>query len=532
MPLFAACTMQEENADILNGDGRVNFSLELPASVASTRAEIQIPADYKMRCILEVWAGEEEPVLKYREERAMAGGISAFDFTLQSGNYTCLFWTDFIAVDAAEEEVVTEDGVVYSHFEDMFYDTKNLQTVTIKDANGTNLFDTDACDAFFAKMELEKSAENVARSVKLTRPLAKLVVKENDEKQFSSLTGLTASYQVPSGFNVLTGEPLSSMKVLNLTKKSIGEKNAEEQVLFTNYVFTPSAGELKMGTIAFQFSLGGTILNREIPAGSFTLMRNQELNVKGALIGEGTFVPEEPTELPQVGDFYYQNGTYSSTYTASVSNPCIGVVFAVTHDGSIVDNPKNYEVNGKAKLEKVRGWVVAAYDVTDKAVGGSGVLKAGVSKEVAIPDGVKKDKGDMGGFKNTELFKEIGKNDDYPALNAILNYGEQVPAPLNSSGWYWGGDEQFRILMTAYANKNDAEPSLAVGRSLAVLAENNAGEILGKGGDMRRYWVSTYCESKGLFYIVCSDPGNSDFSAVEDWCEVTSTRNVRAILTF
>ena len=43
----------------------------------------------------------------------------------------------------------------------------------------------------------------------------------------------------------------------------------------------------------------------------------------------------------------------------------------------------------------------------------------------------------------------------------------------SSSGWYWGGDEQYRILMTTYANKGDEEPSLAVGRALAVLAENN-----------------------------------------------------------
>lgn len=531
MSLFNACS-QEESLEPLDGNSQVNFSLELPASVASTRSEIQIPAYYKMRCILEVWTNDDKPVLKYREERSIEGGAPSIDFMMQAGDYTCLLWTDFIARDAVMEEITTADGVVYNHFADTFYDTRDLQAVTIKESNAVNLFDTDACDAFFAKIDLEKKAEGISKTVKLIRPLAKLVVKENDEKQFSSLTKLTVSYQVPAGFNVLTGEPLKSMQNLNFTKTNMDEKNAEGQVLFTNYVFAPSIGELEMGTIAFQFSLGSTILSREIPAGSFTLARNQQLNVKGALIGEGTFVPEEPAELPQVGDFYYQNGTYSSIYTASVSNPCIGVVFAVTHDGSIVDNSKNYEVNGKAKLEKVHGWVVAAYDVTDKAVGGNGYLKAGVSENIVIPDGVKKDKGDIYGYMNTELFKAIGKNEDYPALNAILNYSEQVPTPLNSSGWYWGGDEQYRILMTTYANKGDEEPSLAVGRALAVLAENNVGKILGKGGDMRRYWASTFSEAKKLFYIVCSEPTNSDFMAVEDWCEITSGRNVRAILTF
>lgn len=287
MTLFAACT-QEENVDTLNGNNQVNFSLELPTSVASTRSAIQIPVSYKMRCILEVWTDDEVPVLKHREEQAIAGGVPSFDFTLQAGNYTCLLWTDFIDGDAIMEEAITADGVIYNHFADTFYDTKNLKSVTIKDPNGANLFDTDACDAFFARIDLEKQAGNISQKVELIRPLAKLVAKENDEKQFSSLTKLTVSYQVPSGFNVLTGEPLGAMQVLNFAKKNINEKDAEEQVLFTNYVFTPSTGELAMGTITFQFSLGSMMLNREIPAGSFSLVRNQQLNVKGKLIGEGS----------------------------------------------------------------------------------------------------------------------------------------------------------------------------------------------------------------------------------------------------
>lgn len=42
MTLFVACT-QEESVETLNGDSRVNFSLKLPSSVASTRAAITVP---------------------------------------------------------------------------------------------------------------------------------------------------------------------------------------------------------------------------------------------------------------------------------------------------------------------------------------------------------------------------------------------------------------------------------------------------------------------------------------------------------
>lgn len=349
MTLFVACT-QEESVETLNGDSRVNFSLKLPSSVASTRAAITVPASYKMRCILEVWTADDEPMLKHREEQAIEGGATpSIDFKLQAGDYTCLIWTDFIAADAAEEQITTEDGLTYTRYADTFYNTENLKSITIKDVNGANLFDTDACDAFFARIDLEKKSEAVAQTVTLTRPLAKLVFKEDDAEQFSLLTKLRASYQVPSGFNVATGEPLSSMQSLNFIKKDIDKDNAG-QVLFSNYVFIPSDAKLEMETISFQFSLGSTVLNREIPAGAVALTRNQQLNVKGELIGDGTFVPEEPepSELPQVGDFFYADGSWSSSYKASGSNPCIGVVFAVANDGGAAsaDTPENYPGTG------------------------------------------------------------------------------------------------------------------------------------------------------------------------------------------
>ena len=78
-----------------------------------------------------------------------------------------------------------------------------------------------------------------------------MVFKEDDAEQFSLLTKLRASYQVPSGFNVATGEPLSSMQPLNFIKKDIDKDNAG-RVLFTNYVFTPSTGKQEMETISFQ----------------------------------------------------------------------------------------------------------------------------------------------------------------------------------------------------------------------------------------------------------------------------------------
>ncbi|MBE5693610.1 MAG: hypothetical protein EGP90_03495 [Bacteroides sp.] len=537
MTLFVACT-QEESVETLNGDSRVNFSLKLPSSVASTRAAITVPASYKMRCILEVWTADDEPMLKHREEQAIEGGATpSIDFKLQAGDYTCLIWTDFIAADAAEEQITTEDGLTYTRYADTFYNTENLKSVTIKDVNGANLFDTDACDAFFARIDLEKKSEAVAQTVTLTRPLAKLVFKEDDAEQFSLLTKLRASYQVPSGFNVATGEPLSSMQSLNFIKKDIDKDNAG-RVLFSNYVFIPSDGKLEMETISFQFSLGSTVLNREIPAGAVALTRNQQLNVKGELIGDGTFVPEEPepSELPQVGDFFYADGSWSSSYKASGSNPCIGVVFAVANDGGAAsaDTPENYPGTG---LKEIKGWVVAAYDLRDDNTKNN--LKP--RKEgVVIPEELKGDMDDIQGFLKTELLKQQTLS-DYPIAEMIVNYqnDEKTKAPATTSGWYWGAVKQYEMLAKVYATvskEGQMTESLPVRESLLLLENAGIGELFPVGGNERRHWYSTATDKRGKGFwagFVCFGVETKDYGGIEDdWWAVTNSGNARAILTF
>ena len=537
MTLFVACT-QEESVETLNGDSRVNFSLKLPSSVASTRAAITVPASYKMRCILEVWTADDEPMLKHREEQAIEGGATpSIDFKLQAGDYTCLIWTDFIAADAAEEQITTEDGLTYTRYADTFYNTENLKSITIKDVNGANLFDTDACDAFFARIDLEKKSEAVAQTVTLTRPLAKLVFKEDDAEQFSLLTKLRASYQVPSGFNVATGEPLSSMQSLNFIKKDIDKDNAG-QVLFSNYVFIPSDAKLEMETISFQFSLGSTVLNREIPAGAVALTRNQQLNVKGELIGDGTFVPEEPepSELPQVGDFFYADGSWSSSYKASGSNPCIGVVFAVANDGGAAsaDTPENYPGTG---LKEIKGWVVAAYDLRDDNTKNN--LKP--RKEgVVIPEELKGDMDDIQGFLKTELLKQQTLS-DYPIAEMIVNYqnDEKTKAPATTSGWYWGAVKQYEMLAKVYATvskEGQMTESLPVRESLLLLENAGIGELFPVGGNERRHWYSTATDKRGKGFwagFVCFGVETKDYGGIEDdWWAVTNSGNARAILTF
>lgn len=178
--LLASCS-QEEPVNGETDNSRVSISAELPGDIAATRAQITIPTTHKLRCIIEVWTKSDSPFLKYREEIAVAAGtVPTFDFPLRPGDYTCLMWADFIAADATVSEVTSVDGVTYTHFEDTYYDTSNLHQLTVKDEFASNLFDTDLCDGFYAKLEVKKNAAAVNESMKLKRPFAKLIVQETD----------------------------------------------------------------------------------------------------------------------------------------------------------------------------------------------------------------------------------------------------------------------------------------------------------------------------------------------------------------
>lgn len=351
--LLAACS-QEEMVNKKTEDNRVCISAELPADIAATRAQIAVPADYKLRCIIEVWTKSVSPTLKYRQEVAVDGGeLPTFDFGLRPGDYNCLMWTDFIKKDAATSEVTSED-VTYTHFEDTFYDTSDLHAVSIKEGATDHLFDTDLCDGFYATLDIKKNATAVQQTMKMKRPFAKLIVKENATDKFASLNGMTVECQLPKTFSVATGEPTTEMVTAMYDKTFQPGDNT--QVLFTSYVFVPSSG-LSMGSFILSFDTKVGKSRCEIPAESVNLKRNQQLVAAGKLMEGGMVEPEpepEPSEEPQIGDYFFIDGTWSSELTDENKDDCVGIVYAVGEQpGDDISNYPNSD--GKS----IKGYVMS-----------------------------------------------------------------------------------------------------------------------------------------------------------------------------
>lgn len=175
--------------------------------------------------------------------------------------------------------------------------------------------------------------------------------------------------------------------------------------------------------------------------------------------------------------FSIADGSWSSSYKASGSNPCIGVVFAVANNGGAAsaDTPDNYP---ETSLEEIKGWVVAAYDLRDDNTKNN--LKPRKSADVVIPEGLKGDMNDIQGFLKTELLKQQTLS-DYPIAEMIVNYqnNEKTKAPASTSGWYWGAVKQYDALAKAYATASAGQltESLAVRESLLLLENAGIGEL-------------------------------------------------------
>lgn len=455
--LLASCS-QEEMVDKEKEDNRVNISAEFPTDIAATRAPITVPATHQLRCIIEVWTQNANPVLEYRQETIVENGVvPAFDFALLPGDYDCLMWADFVKKDAAVTDVTTGSDVAYKHFEDFCYDTSDLHDVSIKDEQGTTLFDTGLCEGFFASLDLKKSLQPVSRVVKLARPFSQLVLKEKDSDMFATLKSLRVSYEMPKGFNVATGEPTSDMMAAVYSKNFQPGDNS--QTLFAGYLFTPSAG-FTLGATTLTLTATGKTTN-EIPSGTINLVRNQRMTASGNLVTGGGVDPDpepEPDRDPLVGDYFFKNGTWGSELTDENKDDCVGIVYATgTLSG---DDISLYGKNVQGK--SIKGYVIALkntdifkadfptenkqymlsnsrpyfYKQNADMTGKDEDVKV-LTKAASDPDWTT-----YNGYvatKNMLADKSVtGSNDplNYPVLYIFKKWKEMTAQPANASEWY------------------------------------------------------------------------------------------------
>lgn len=552
MGLLAFSCSDDENNNGGMDAGQVRISAILPGDFIMTDTRVALP--YKLRCILEVRSKDATTKLACREEVVIESATGAeslsFDFALPAGSYDCLMWADYIDTD----------GV------DKYYNTSDLKNITVKD--GTNLINNKACDAFFYNGEIHKEEDKaLQQEVRLVRPFAKVSVLEKNLKEFNLLKGLAVSYEASMAFDVSTGKVLEgTTSIVNYTNTDFNPEVVADGTLFSAYFFTNEESQ-KLGEINLNFTTDLGVQNVVVPQ-IVPLLRNQHIKVSGNMMNESPD-PDNEFEIsfevevedwgtsnqdivaaevkPKVGDFFYADGSYSSVYLKDETNPCIGIVFAVAHDGGKAadDKPENYIDNtGKQKIQKVRGWVVAAKGTENR-------FKVKVdnpdnpAQEVTLNLGtlpgsaLGRGKTDILGFKNTQVFRQSEiKLTEYPLVEQIIKYEDvlETKALEGTSGWYWGAVKQYLILAEEYATvtvENKVVVGweyLTVGRSMEFLSNDQIGAHFGLDGE-QFYWSSTVDASSGKVFRVGLRTEGANYGQTAGW-KLNDARHFRPILTF
>lgn len=299
--LITSCSQDENDAlQTANESNRVTLTASLPEDFAQIGTRALPSADgHQLRCILEVWTKDASPVLKYREEKAgLSGDNVVFDFTIEDATYDCLFWADFIATNAETDASASIGSVTYTHYADKYYATNTADGLRAVSITGTDYvksgeFTSDARDAFFSHAELEKIAgQNKTLSTSLTRPFAKLIIKEKNKEAFKKCAAMGINYTVPKTFNVLTGTASGDYSVPSCEFYPEGDEKNDDLTLFSDLIFTSSDTREMLGQISLTFQqyagMGYPDFQPiDIPAG-IPLQRNYKTNATGSLLSAAT----------------------------------------------------------------------------------------------------------------------------------------------------------------------------------------------------------------------------------------------------
>lgn len=505
---LCSCSQEDLGENPAQAVGQpVTVSVQLPGEVGSdglSRALPTIPEGCVLRCILFV-SDNEESTEDIRQEMVAdeASDVITFSFTPPADTYTCSFWADYVKTDA------NSDGT----YDDLYYNTTDLPNVTF--ADNADLFNNDACDAFTGHFDQTQIASG---SVTLTRPLAK--VNFISEEAVGADATVDVTYTVSNGMNISTGAINTAEPQKSLTYNG-AVANAADKVLFFNYLFAD--GENTKLPASISYTLGetsGTIPTNEIP-----LAANTPYNLSFSTASS------EVVTSPAVGDYFFTDGTWSSSLDGENANKTVaGVVFAVKGDdtSSAIESDVISNYSNVDGATDVLAWVIA---VKDASTGANVKFYAG-DASMSLPENMGEGKDDIKGYSNTALWVKASET-DYAAANTAKTYNVSITGDTKTSGWYLPSIGQMLALGKVYAEKgeNDTTTSLAVKKSFEALTAGGGDSAAAMASG--NYWTSTggtqEPEQAGAYRISFANTNYGNALRTGDDAKAGS--NVRSVLT-
>jgi len=280
-----------------------------------------------------------------------------------------------------------------------------------------------------------------------------------------------------------------------------------------------------------------------IPDGALVLRSENRTCPNAAIEIAYQIEGDEPMPAPKVGDFYYSDGTWSTTLVEKDGVTPIGVVFYTGIAKEYKDNTSYYkQKDGTTPIEEFHGYVIALRDATyfdnahhacqwsffDGSDTGCGTSNKtddflGYTNTMSIVSRANREKGGLS-----------DSNDNFPAAYYAVDFFEQqCPAPEQSSGWFLPSAQQLKYIYdNVYFEPNGVEGMPYIEKSLKALSDLGGAEMYVRDS---QYWTSTefidaYGQSYRAYYC-CFDESN--FSpGFTTWSNKNWTQRVRSILAF
>lgn len=464
MCLFAACSQEEIVSEGGQGNNKVSLSVKVPGVGPVGRAATDLDVNgYTMHCIMELVDADGNLLSGTSQMKTtVSNGTASFEFDKPSGEYTCLFWAEYL-----------KEG-------NSFYKTSGGLKAVAYDGNKKNeLFNNKAADAFCGKIASTDIA--VGTNVTLKRPFARIAIAKEDFNTLGTdLNQCTVSIFSGTDFNVLSGKAGNTVNIKNTEVASVVTPitiDATSEYPFYCYVFSGDAIAkassitfTKDGESASKKTLSITVeqmkgmgnntavnLKPETGGGDDSKI-NVDITIDNGFGNGGNTPtePENPAGTVKVGDYLYADGTWGTEATNAVA-----VVFALAEG----DATTNYE-NVTFKDSKIHGWAVSISQ-SAKTKWTEEALTAPIAGMTSSNS-----QDDILGYKNT---KAAGNQ---PAISAYNDW----TAVSNTSGWYIPAIGQLAKLIENVATVN-----------AKLVTVTNAEQIPPTGTTSAiNYWSSTF----------------------------------------
>ena len=232
---------------------------------------------------------------------------------------------------------------------------------------------------------------------------------------------------------------------------------------------------------------------------------------------------KEYSSPPDVGDFYFSDGTWGSSLSAGKT--CIGIVIKALEckwweaDGMMaalntLNDPATYDFN-KFVDNSVHGYVLA---LTDAGKG----LKWAATKEYGV-GAVSRDDTSCNGYYNTaKVLNTVADINEAPSFQACRDYEGTVPSSPFSSGWYLPSVGQCNAVIANY----DLIQNKIIAAGGTILSNQKSSTVF-------RYWTSSEDPNKPTNAWTLNAPTKNP--SIERTTKSSNNGNVfkvRAVLTF